>query len=157
VIEISQINQNLSQNAVIVVFVNVLLQQIGLPLPAVPTLMLAGSLAATPGSLGLVLAAAIVASVIADWVWYAAGKAFGYRVLAGCASCRSIRLHASVRPRRASCAGVFRRWSSPNSSRVSPRWHRRLPVPCACDCPGFCSLRRRVRACGQDWRSPPAG
>ena len=82
-IEISQINQSLSQNAVIVVFVNVLLQQIGLPLPAVPTLMLAGSLAATPGSLGLVLAAAIVASVIADWVWYAAGKAFGYRVLAG--------------------------------------------------------------------------
>ncbi|HMT81815.1 MAG TPA: hypothetical protein PKD66_15715, partial [Azonexus sp.] len=72
--EISQINQNLSQNAVIVVFANVLLQQIGLPLPAVPTLMLAGSLAATPGSLGLVLAAAIVASVIADWVWYAAGK-----------------------------------------------------------------------------------
>ena len=82
-IEISQINQSLSQNAVIVVFANVLLQQIGLPLPAVPTLMLAGSLAATPGSLGLVLAAAIVASVIADWVWYAAGKAFGYRVLAG--------------------------------------------------------------------------
>ncbi len=82
-IEISQINQNLSENAVVVVFANVLLQQIGLPIPAVPTLLLAGSLAATPGGLGAILAAAIVASVIADWIWYAVGKVFGYRVLAG--------------------------------------------------------------------------
>jgi membrane protein DedA with SNARE-associated domain/rhodanese-related sulfurtransferase len=81
--EISQISEVLRQDAVTVVFVNVLLQQMGLPVPAVPTLLLAGSLAATPGHLGKVLAAAIVASVIADWAWYWFGKLFGYRVLAG--------------------------------------------------------------------------
>lgn len=42
-----------------------------------------GSLAATSGSLGQVLAAAVVASVLADWLWYWSGKVFGYRVLAG--------------------------------------------------------------------------
>ncbi|WP_153145812.1 VTT domain-containing protein [Dechloromonas sp. H13] len=81
--EISQITQALRQDVVWVVFLNVLLQQIGLPVPAVPTLLLAGSLVAAPGLLGKVLAAAIVASVLADWIWYLAGRAFGYRVLAG--------------------------------------------------------------------------
>ena len=81
--DIAQISQTLRQDAVTVVFLNVLLQQLGLPVPAVPTLLLAGSLAAAPGHLGKVLAAAIVASVIADWLWYWSGKLFGYRVLAG--------------------------------------------------------------------------
>ncbi len=81
--DIAQINLTLRQDAVTLVFVNVLLQQLGLPVPAVPTLLLAGSLAASPGSLGRLLAAAVVASVIADWLWYQSGKAFGYRVLAG--------------------------------------------------------------------------
>lgn len=81
--EISQISQALRQDAIWVVFLNVLLQQIGLPVPAIPTLLLAGSLAATPSQLGKVLAAAIVASVVADWIWYVAGRTFGYRVLAG--------------------------------------------------------------------------
>ena len=82
-VDITQISETLREDAVTVVFVNVLLQQIGLPVPAVPTLLLAGSLAATPGSLGKMLAAAIVASVLADWIWYGSGKVFGYRVLAG--------------------------------------------------------------------------
>lgn len=81
--DIAQISQTLREDAVTVVFVNVLLQQIGLPIPAVPTLLLAGSLATTSGSLGKVLAVAILASVIADWIWYLSGKMFGYRVLAG--------------------------------------------------------------------------
>lgn len=81
--DLAQITQTLRQDAVTVVFVNVLMQQLGLPVPAVPTLLLAGSLAATTGSLGQVLAAAIVASVLADWIWYWSGKMFGYRVLAG--------------------------------------------------------------------------
>lgn len=79
----TQIGETLRQDAVAVVFVNVFLQQIGLPVPAVPTLLLAGSLMATPGDLGKVLAAAILASVIADWIWYWSGKLFGYRVLSG--------------------------------------------------------------------------
>ena len=81
--EVSQLSEVLQRDAVWVVFINVMLQQIGLPVPAIPTLLLAGSLAATPGQLGKILAAAILASVIADWIWYSAGRAFGYRVLAG--------------------------------------------------------------------------
>ena len=80
---IIQIGQALREDAVAIVFLNVLLQQLGLPVPAVPTLLLAGSLAAAPGSLGPVLAAAIIASVIADWAWYWSGRVFGYRILAG--------------------------------------------------------------------------
>jgi len=81
--DISQLSESLQRDAVWVVFLNVLLQQIGLPVPAVPTLLLAGSLAVSSGQWGKVLAAAIVASVIADWIWYLAGRAYGYRVLSG--------------------------------------------------------------------------
>ncbi|MBT9520682.1 MAG: hypothetical protein IV101_07275, partial [Dechloromonas sp.] len=68
--EISQLSEALQRDAVWVVFLNVLLQQIGLPVPAVPTLLLAGSLIVGSGQFASVLAAAIVASVLADWVWY---------------------------------------------------------------------------------------
>ncbi len=81
--EISQISESLQRDAVWVVFLNVLLQQAGLPVPAVPTLLLAGSLAVSSGQFAAILAAAILASVIADWMWYLAGRAFGYRVLSG--------------------------------------------------------------------------
>jgi membrane protein DedA with SNARE-associated domain/rhodanese-related sulfurtransferase len=81
--DLHQLSQVLRQDAITVVFFNVLLQQAGLPVPAVPTLLLAGSLAATPVHLLQLVAAAIVASVVADWVWYHVGRLFGYRVLAG--------------------------------------------------------------------------
>jgi membrane protein DedA with SNARE-associated domain/rhodanese-related sulfurtransferase len=70
-------------NALWVVFANVLLQQLGLPVPAVPTLLAAGSLAISFGQAGQLLAVAILASVFADLLWYVAGRAFGYRVLSG--------------------------------------------------------------------------
>jgi membrane protein DedA with SNARE-associated domain/rhodanese-related sulfurtransferase len=82
-VDIAQITETLREDAAPVVFINVLLQQLGLPVPAVPTMLLAGSLAATPELLGKLLAAAVLASVIADWVWYWSGRVFGYRVLAG--------------------------------------------------------------------------
>jgi membrane protein DedA with SNARE-associated domain/rhodanese-related sulfurtransferase len=81
--DLAELSRRLQQDAVVVVFLNVLLQQLGLPVPAVPTLLLAGSLALTPGHAGRMLAAAVVASVLADWIWYHAGKLYGYRVLAG--------------------------------------------------------------------------
>src|SRR5512134_1651397 len=81
--ELADITRTLRVDAPVVVFVNVLLQQLGVPVPVVPTLLLAGSLAATPGALGTALAAAVVASLVADLLWYAAGRMFGYRVLAG--------------------------------------------------------------------------
>ncbi len=81
--DITQITEAIQRDAVWVVFVNVLLQQLGLPVPALPTLLVAGSLALTSGQAGQMLAAAVLASVIADWAWYLAGRGFGYRVLSG--------------------------------------------------------------------------
>lgn len=81
--DIAGIAETLRQDAPTVVFVNVLLQQVGLPVPAVPTLLLAGSLAAGWPEIGAVLVAAVLASVIADALWYLGGRLFGYRMLAG--------------------------------------------------------------------------
>ena len=108
--DLPSLSQALQRDAVAIVFLNVLLQQLGLPVPAVPTLLLAGSMAAAPGQAGKMLAAAVFASVIADWVWYQAGKRHGYRCWQACAGCPSIRLPASTRPNRGSSAGACRRW-----------------------------------------------
>ncbi len=64
------------------VFGNVLLEQIGLPIPALPTLIVAGALAAQGDlSAPLVLLVAVVACLIADLLWFALGRRQGYRVL----------------------------------------------------------------------------
>lgn len=81
--DLLNLSQTLQRDAVPIVFLNVMLQQLGLPVPAVPTLLLAGSLATAPGHAAKILAAAVVASVLADWLWYHAGKLYGYRVLRG--------------------------------------------------------------------------
>ena len=64
------------------VFLNVLLEQLGIPVPAVPTLLVAGALAAD-GKLpfGRLLAAAFLATVLADTVWFLLGRRFGQKVL----------------------------------------------------------------------------
>jgi membrane protein DedA with SNARE-associated domain/rhodanese-related sulfurtransferase len=64
------------------IFLNVLLEQLGLPVPAVPTLVIAGALAANgklPGT--TVFALAVAASLIGDSAWYLAGRAYGVRVM----------------------------------------------------------------------------
>ncbi len=64
------------------VFLNVLLEQLGLPVPAVPTLVVAGAMAANgrlPGS--SLYALAVVACLIADCTWYVAGRFYGGRVM----------------------------------------------------------------------------
>ena len=64
------------------VFANVFLEQIGLPIPAIPTLVAAGALAAEGKLSGLLLILlAILASLIADSVWYLLGRRHGYRIL----------------------------------------------------------------------------
>lgn len=64
------------------VFVNVLLLQAGLPVPAYPTLIITGALAAKGGApLWALVAVAILAALIADIVWYLAGRRFGSGVL----------------------------------------------------------------------------
>jgi membrane protein DedA with SNARE-associated domain/rhodanese-related sulfurtransferase len=64
------------------VFVNVLLLQAGLPVPAYPTLIITGALASRGGaSLPALVATAVVAALIADVAWYLAGRKYGSRVL----------------------------------------------------------------------------
>ncbi len=64
------------------VFGNVLLQQLGLPVPVWPTLLVVGSLAAGWPQLALALAAAVGAAMLADRFWYLLGRRYGYQVLA---------------------------------------------------------------------------
>jgi membrane protein DedA with SNARE-associated domain len=74
--------EELLRHGVALVGLNVLLQQLGLPIPSVPTMMVAGALAldgriSGPGA----FAVAVAASVVADLLWFAGGRRFGYRVL----------------------------------------------------------------------------
>ena len=72
----------LSQNGLAVVAINVLLNQIGLPVPVVPTLVLAGAIAANGQlPLGWLFLAAVSACVVADCIWYGIGQKYGIRVL----------------------------------------------------------------------------
>jgi membrane protein DedA with SNARE-associated domain/rhodanese-related sulfurtransferase len=65
-----------------IVFTNVLLEQAGLPLPAFPVLILAGALAANHElSLAACLSVAVLACLLSDQLWYAAGRRYGKRVL----------------------------------------------------------------------------
>ena len=64
------------------VFVNVLLEQLGLPVPAVPTLVVAGALAADGHlSFAMLLLAAFVPTVAADSLWFLLGRRYGQRIL----------------------------------------------------------------------------
>jgi len=73
---------SLHHYGVLLVFVNVLLQQLGVPVPALPTLMVAGALSVAGAiSAPAVLLAATAASLLADTVWYAAGIRYGRSVL----------------------------------------------------------------------------
>ena len=64
------------------IFGNVLLEQLGLPVPALPTLLFAGALASA-GRLPAagVFAAALLACIIGDLTWYVAGRVSGGRVM----------------------------------------------------------------------------
>src|SRR5207247_490341 len=61
---------------------NVFLEQIGAPVPAAPTLIVAGALS-REGRMSSthVLIAAVLASLVADWVWFLLGRHYGYRTL----------------------------------------------------------------------------
>ena len=71
-----------SEYGLAVVFGNVLAEQIGIPVPAIPTLVVAGALAAGGKlSAAAVFAVALIACVIADVSWYVAGRLYGNRVM----------------------------------------------------------------------------
>lgn len=95
-----------TQYGVAIVFANVLVEQIGIPIPALPTLLVAGSLVRT-GKLSFLalLGAAVVASLAADTVWYWLGKRYGHRVLK--TLCRiSLSPDSCVRQTE----GIFEKW-----------------------------------------------
>jgi len=72
----------LARYGAVVLFAAVLVEQIGLPLPAAPWLLAAGALAGAGKMNGLLaLAAAIAGSLLADLVWFYLGRYYGSRVL----------------------------------------------------------------------------
>ena len=100
----------LTQHGLALVFANVLLTQAGVPVPAVPILIVAGAFVAQgqigPASLILV---AVVASLIGDTLWYFAGRRYGYRILR--TLCRvSIEPDSCVKQTE----NIFERWGAPS-------------------------------------------
>jgi membrane protein DedA with SNARE-associated domain/rhodanese-related sulfurtransferase len=92
------------------VFVNVLALQAGLPVPAYPTLIVTGALAAM-GHYPVValLGTAVAASVASDIGWYVAGRHFGGRVLR--TLCKvSLSPDTCVRQTES----IFERWGAPS-------------------------------------------
>ena len=100
----------LAQYGLLFVFGNVLLTQAGLPLPALPTLIVAGALVHDGQlSLALVLLAAVAGSLLGDLPWYAAGRVAGYRVLR--VLCRlSIEPDSCVKQTET----IYERWGAPS-------------------------------------------
>ena len=92
------------------VFGVVLLEQLGAPIPAIPVLIVAGALSVKGHfSAALVLLVAVVASVIADTVWFGLGRAKGHRILK--TLCRiSLSPDSCVRQTES----VFERWGMPS-------------------------------------------
>ena len=78
----SDVSALVSQYGLTVVFANVLVEQIGIPVPAIPTLVVAGAFAAGGKlSAAAVFAVALAACIIADVSWYVAGRLYGNRVM----------------------------------------------------------------------------
>lgn len=92
------------------VFACVLVEQAGAPVPAYPALLVAGSLAASGRhSAPAMLLAAVAACLVADSLWYAAGRRFGGRVLR--TLCRlSLSPDGCVRQTES----IFSRWGAPS-------------------------------------------
>jgi membrane protein DedA with SNARE-associated domain len=70
------------QTALALMVGNVLLNQIGLPVPTIPTLILAGAVAADHHWWGIeMVPCAVAACVAADAAWFVAGRRYGNGVM----------------------------------------------------------------------------
>jgi len=115
----------LAQHGLALVFANVLLAQGGIPIPALPILVVAGAFV-SQGQIALapLLLVSVVASLIGDMLWYFAGRRYGYGVLR--TLCR-----VAIEPDNRSAVSV--RAFGPNaipwrcSARVSQNGKRRKP------------------------------
>lgn len=100
----------LSQHGLTIVFLNVLIAQLGLPVPALPMLVVAGALLAEGTVHVLPLALVVItASLLGDTPWYFAGRHYGYRMLR--TLCRvSIEPDSCVKQTER----IFARWGAPS-------------------------------------------
>jgi membrane protein DedA with SNARE-associated domain/rhodanese-related sulfurtransferase len=81
-IVLNDVQSLLQSHGPLLVFLNVLLKQSGLPIPTYPLLLAAGALAAHGSmSYGVALACAVAGATIADTGWYLAGRRFGGSLL----------------------------------------------------------------------------
>jgi len=71
-----------TQGALVLMVANVFLNQLGIPVPAIPTLLVAGAVAAGHPWWGLeMLLGASAACVLTDAIWYVAGRRYGNSVM----------------------------------------------------------------------------
>jgi membrane protein DedA with SNARE-associated domain/rhodanese-related sulfurtransferase len=76
------VTELLAQHGLWLLFAVVLAEQLGLPIPAVPLVMLAGARVADHPLYGVeAMLVAVAASALGDLAWYAAGRLQGHRVL----------------------------------------------------------------------------
>jgi len=106
----AQLTQYVVAYGLPLIFGIVLLEQLGAPIPAIPVLIVAGALSMERDlSAWQVLAVAVVASVIADSLWYALGRFRGNRILK--TLCKiSLSPDSCVRQTES----VFERWGMPS-------------------------------------------
>ncbi|WP_141710793.1 VTT domain-containing protein [Paraburkholderia nodosa] len=79
----------ISRYGALIVFLNVLGSSLGLPLPAIPTLITIGAsiaisthaISSTLANFSIMLTAAVVGGSIGDFVWFQGGKRYGERTL----------------------------------------------------------------------------
>jgi membrane protein DedA with SNARE-associated domain/rhodanese-related sulfurtransferase len=72
----------IAQYGLLIVGANVLLDQLGLPVPAVPTLVVAGAIAANGGmNAGLLFVIGVFGCVLPDCAWFLIGRIYGIRIL----------------------------------------------------------------------------
>ena len=100
----------LARHGLTLVFANVLVAQLGLPIPALPILVVAGALVADDTlSVTALACVVVIASLLGDTPWYFAGRRYGYRVLR--TLCRiSIEPDSCVKQTES----IFTRWGPPS-------------------------------------------
>lgn len=107
---IETLNHVIATYGLWVVFGCVLLNQGGIPVPAYAPMIVTAALAVDAGkSVVPLLLVAVLASLLADWLWFAGGKRFGAKLL---------RLICKVSLSPDSCVGLTRRlyarWGAPS-------------------------------------------
>jgi membrane protein DedA with SNARE-associated domain/rhodanese-related sulfurtransferase len=80
-LKLNYLTDLIEQYGLLFVFLNVFVEQLGAPVPAYPTLIITSALSTVQNHPAFVLLTAVVASLIADFAWYAAGKRYGRKIM----------------------------------------------------------------------------